>query len=159
MYSQTDPSGGRHLVQPTHAQVRLFGPFLRWIWICCFSITVAIEALPRNPNWGPEVFYPYTSAKVILFLLLGFLTPLAIWKFSSLGLGFVLAATAAGLGESVQHFLQGHRASLFEFAAKVALLFLGFAVALVVRNDHYLQVGAFRLLLPGRQLPRSSELQ
>lgn len=137
-------------VVPARARVQLFGPLLRWIWVCCFSMTVAIEAIPRDPAWGPQLFYPYTLIKAILFLFLGFATPLAIWNFSSLGLGFVFAAGAAGAVEAVQHFSPGHRASFLEFAAKVLLLFLGFAAALVVRNDHSLQIGPFRLLLPDR---------
>ncbi len=131
-------------------QIQLFGVVVRSVWSCCFLLTAAIEATPRDPMWGPQLFYPYTFAKAFLFLLLGFMTPLAIWNFSSLGLGFVFAVLAAGAIEGIQHFLPGHQASFLEFCAKVVLLILGFAAALVVRNDHCLQFGRFRVLLADR---------
>jgi hypothetical protein len=156
MHDANNAYGPGRLVRPSHdPQIRLFGVLVRAIWVAAFLLTAAIEAIPRDPLWGPHLFYPYTLAKAVLFLLLGFMTPLAIWNFSTLGLGFVFAIAAAGSIEGAQHFLPGHQASFLEFAAKVVLLIFGFAAALVVRNDHCLQIGRFRLHLADRH---SSEI-
>ena len=144
----------RIIVQPHDVTVHLFGWALRLGWAFLFSATVAIEVIPRDLRWGPGYYYPYTASKAILFVLLGFFTPFAIWNFKSLGLGILFAALAAGIVESAQYLLAGHHASILEFSAKVTLLILGFANALVVRNDHRLRIGSLRVILSD---PHSSE--
>lgn len=132
-------------IEHYNARIRLFGAFIRSIWTALFVATVTLEVLPRDPSWGPHLFYPYTACKSILFVLLGFATPLAIWKFNSLGLGILAAAVAAGAAEASQVFLVGHHASSLEFFAKLLLLTFGFALALIVRHDCYLNIGIRRI--------------
>lgn len=83
------------------AELPLFGRSLRVIWVLLLSATVAMEVFPRDPAWGPQLFYSYTAIKAILFFLLGFFTPLAIWAFRSLGLGILIAAFASGAVEGL----------------------------------------------------------
>ena len=129
------------------SEVQLFGLALRSLWVLVFLATLATELIPRDPTWLPYIYYPFTIFKAALFVLLGFATPLAFWKFDSLGFGSLFAVVAAGVVEGAQLFLAGHQASYFEFAAKLILLFLGFVLALNVRYDRRLQIGPLRITL------------
>jgi len=75
----------------------------------------------------------------------GFLSPLAFWRFDSLGLGLLFSILAAGVVEAMQSVSEGHRGSYVEFAAKLILLFIGFAYALSARYDRVLRFGPLRL--------------
>ncbi len=139
------------------AELPLFGRSLRVIWVLLLSATVAMEVFPRDPAWGPQLFYSYTAIKAILFFLLGFFTPLAIWAFRSLGLGILIAAFASGAVEGLQYFLAGHHASVLEFGAKVVLLIAAFASGLVIRYDRCLQFGSARLVFLDPHLPEQEQ--
>ena len=154
MYGRESTNQGHSGLHGWEAELPLFGWSLRAIWILLFSATVAMEVIPRDPAWGPQLFYPYTAIKAVLFFLLGFFTPLAIWAFNSLGVGILIAVLASGAVEAIQYFLAGHHASIFEFAAKVILLIAAFASGLVVRYDRSLQLGPLRLVFLDPHLPK-----
>lgn len=135
-------------------EVRLFGSVLAIVWGLLLFGTMVIELVPRDPTWLPRLFYPYTTFKGLLFVLLGFVTPLALWKFNSLGMGVLFAVATAGSVEGLQVFLPGHRASYLEFGAKLVLLMLGFVAALVARHDRRLKVGPLSIKLSDPHISR-----
>ena len=128
-------------------ELRLFGRLLSVAWGLLLIGTMIVELTPRDPTWVPQMFYPITVAKGLMFLLLGFVSPLAFWKFNSLGVGVLFAVITAGAVESLQTLLVGHHASYLEFTAKLLLVILGFVLALVARHDRKLQIGPFHIIL------------
>ena len=112
--------------------------------------------MPRSPSLPPLPYYSYTTAKAVLFILIGFLSPLTFWRFDSLALGLLCSAGAAGAVEAIQSVSEGHRGSYLEFAAKLVLLFLGFAYALNARYDRVLKLGPLHIGLLDFHRPGSS---
>lgn len=135
------------------AGLRLFGWTTRLSWIFVFFLTLATEMFPM-PLIPWFYFYPYVAFKGVLFLLLGFLTPLSFWRFDSLGLGVLFSVLGAGLVEGLQSVVEGHRASYLEFGVKLLLLFLGFAASLNARYDRTIRVGGFSIRLLDSHLPQ-----
>ena len=131
----------------TSGQVRMFSPAFRIAWAVFFVVTIWCEIAPRSPSLPPLPYYSYTAGKAVLFLLVGFLSPLTFWRFDSLGLGLLFSALAAGAVEGVQSVSEGHRGSYLEFGAKLVLLFIGFAFALSARYDRGLRLGPWHLSL------------
>ena len=109
--------------------VRVFSPALRALLLAVAICTVASELIPIT-NISPLVFYTYKGSKGILFLLLGCCTPLALWRFDSINRGLVFAAVSATVVEVCQIFVVGHRFSIFELLAKLALILIGFVFAM-----------------------------
>ncbi len=126
--------------------LRMFGSTIRIAWIALFCLLLASELIPR-PSFAPLMYYSYSSAKAIMFILLGFVTPLAFWRFDRLGLGVFFSVVAAGVAESSQSLLEGHRSSFAEFSLKLLLLLLGFACALNARYDRRIGLGRYGIRL------------
>ncbi len=126
---------------PTSTQ--LFSQGLRTGWALVLFVTVAVELLPLPPV-PAAVLYSYVAWKAALFIALGSLTPLAFWAFDRIGFGVLFSVLTAGSVELLQSLSAGHRASVFEFVAKLVLLFIGFALALNLRYDGVLRLGPFR---------------
>ena len=136
-----------HKAQPIHARtsvptIKLFTRTLQTCWAVLFAITIVSEIYPLRPV-PAKVFYSYLIFRGILFVLLGFLTPLAFWRFDSLTLGLLSSVVSAGFVEILQSFSGGHRASYLEFSAKAAVLFVGFALALNTRYNGIVRLGTF----------------
>src|SRR5689334_22974423 len=104
-----------------------FAPKLVWFGLLALTIFLEVEPLPVLIY--PPLFYTYKFVKVLLFLALGYATPIAFWRFNSLGRGVLLAALSACGVEMLQGFSQGHRFSFFELAVKLLVIFVGFAFA------------------------------
>ena len=100
---------------PSSSRIEMFSWRLISVWGLLLVCTIATELLPRSPSWVPGVFYPYTAMKAIMFILLGFGSPLAFWRFNSLGLGTAFAVGTAAAVEGLQSFLVGHHPNFFEF--------------------------------------------
>jgi len=128
------------------AGLRIFTRNARLSWCALSMIALASELIPM-PGIPPALFYSYKASKALIFLLLGFVTPLCFWRFDSLGLGLLFSIIAAGSAELVQTGFQGHRSSYVEFFLKLLLLLAGFAVGLNARYDRKLQIGSFCLRL------------
>jgi hypothetical protein len=128
-------------------RLTLFSATARSCWTLLTLLTILAEVTPRSPSLAPLPFYCYTAGKAALFLLIGLFSPLTFWRFDSLGLGLLFSAAITGAVEAVQSLSQGHRASYFELAAKLALLFIGFAYALSARYDGLLRFGPLRVIL------------
>jgi hypothetical protein len=120
--------------------LRMFTWTLRLSWFILSILLLLAELLPR-PNFAPLMYYSYSGAKVLMFVSLGFLTPLTFWRFDRLGLGVLFSVAAAGLAELSQSAFPGHRSSFPEFLLKLLLLVIGFTVALNVRYDRRLALG------------------
>jgi hypothetical protein len=133
------PSGGGEL-----SRIRLFSWNLRIVWVLLFCLTLGWELIPA-PGVAPWVFYTLKSCKGLTFVLLGFVSPMAFWRFDSLGFGVLFSCVAAGVAEMLQSMSYGHRASPAEFLLKLLLLFLGFAFSLSARYDRKLSFGPFSI--------------
>jgi hypothetical protein len=121
------------------------GPKLGWFGLLALTIFLEVEPLPQEIY--PPLFYSYKLLKGILFFALGYVTPLAFWRFNSLGRGMFLAALSACTVEILQDFFQGHRFSLFELGLKLLVMFAGFALALNARYEQRISLGVWRIQL------------
>jgi tryptophan-rich sensory protein len=131
--------------------LRMFSWAARIVWTLLFCLVVISELAPR-PLLAPLLYYSYSSAKALMFILLGFLTPLSFWRFDRLGLGAMFAVGAAGAAELFQSLFEGHRSSLAEFLVKLLLLLIGFACALNARYDRKVGFGRFSIRLSDTHL-------
>jgi hypothetical protein len=120
-------------------------PKLAWFGLLALTIFLEVEPLPQEIY--PPFFYSYKFLKGVLFFALGYATPLAFWRFNSLGRGMLLAALSASAVEMVQGFFQGHRFSLFELGLKLLVIFAGFALALNARYEQRISFGRWRIQL------------
>ncbi|HEX6546043.1 MAG TPA: VanZ family protein [Bryobacteraceae bacterium] len=116
-------------------------------WFGLLALTIVTEVEPLPPLMYPPLFYTYKFFKVLLFFALGFATPLAFWRFNSLGRGMVLAAVSAAVVELLQGFSSGHKFSFFELVIKLIVIFAGFALALNARYDQKISLGLWRIQL------------
>lgn len=125
--------------------LRVFTRGLRILWIATAAITILLEVIPI-PLMPPIPFYAYCSTKVLLFLMLGYLAPLAFWPFNVLNRGIILAAFSACCVESLQALLRhGHSFHWYELVAKLLLILFGFAFALNARYDSQVSLGPLRI--------------
>jgi hypothetical protein len=129
----------------------MFGRGLRLTWTAIFLTTLASEVIPL-PLMIPIHFYSYVGAKVLLFLLLGFLTPFTFWRFNSLNYGFLFGASATAIVEVAQHWIPGHTFSLLELLGKWAIIFVGFALSLDARYEGWINAGIFSVGLRNKHL-------
>ncbi len=121
--------------------IKLFSVGMRAGWIAFLVLMIVVEVIPRPITWPPLPYYTYQISKLIGFSILGYWTPLAFWRFGSLGWGVAFGlATTAGI-ESIQGLIEGHRFSFFEMFVKLALVMVGFGLALLARYDKRIHVG------------------
>jgi hypothetical protein len=112
----------------------VFGKPLKLFWAMLALGVIAIELVPAHYPAG--VFVTQNWAKAGLFLLLGYLAPMAFWRFSYLTASILASASSAILVELIQAMVaHGHRFSWVELGAKLALLAAGFLIALDVRYE------------------------
>jgi hypothetical protein len=116
-------------------------------WFGLLALTIFSEVEPLPSLMYPPLFYSYKLMKGLLFLGLGFATPLAFWRFNSLGRGVLLAALSAGAVEIMQGLSPGHRFSFIELTAKLCVIFIGFALALNARYEQRIWIGRWRIQL------------
>jgi hypothetical protein len=115
--------------------------------------TVVADIMPISTHLPPLIFYSYKATKVILFVILGYLSPLTFWRFDSLALGFLFALGSAATVEVLQAWVQsGHRFSLFELLAKLFLIGVGFIMALGARYDGEISLGLLHLRVRNEHL-------
>lgn len=106
--------------------LRLFGRAIQAIWIAIFLLTVLDEVYPF-PLIPPLPFYAIRCIKLLLFFVLGYLTPFGFWRFRSLGFGIFLAFVSAAFVEVLQRWLgNGHAFHWYELLVKVLLIFFGY---------------------------------
>ncbi len=138
---------------PPHAlSVNLFSTATLTIWALVSLLTIAPELLPIAPM-PLSLFCSYYALKVISFLALGFLAPLAFRSLNGIGLGLVLSFLSALLIESLQGLLHnGHVFHWYELLGKLSLIGLGFAIALDCRYEQKASFGPLHInLLTGNE--------
>jgi len=124
----------------------------RVLWVILALTTILLEVIPI-PLMPPVPFYAYCGGKALLFLLLGFIAPLAFWSFNALNRGIIFAALSACGVETVQAIWgHGHSFHWYELIVKLGLILFGFALALNDRYDHEINIGPIRIRLIGEHL-------
>lgn len=135
--------------------LRVFTPTLRILWIAVVIVTIISEVLllPTNPPLPPVPHYSYKIFKLLLFIAVGYLAPLAFWRFNALNRGIMLAAVSAMGVETLQGLIgRGHSFHWYEMLLKLGLILLGFALALDARYERQISVGPLRIRLLGEHL-------
>lgn len=150
------------LGNPGSRVLRVFSTSLRVAWLVVAILTTLSELIPFplvivTPHivLSYSLFYSYKIAKVLLFLSLGYLTPLTFWRFNSLTVGLIFSALSAALVESLQGLgvSHGHSFSWWELLAKLCLVVIGFTLALEARYEGSVKLGKFRIRLAGPHVP------
>jgi hypothetical protein len=120
---------------------------LRFTWFGIFTLTVFSEVYPF-PLIPPLPFYSIWCAKLLLFLVLGYMAPLTFWHFNALNRGILLAAGSASFVEGLQGILgHGHAFHWHELLVKLALILLGFIAGLEAVHDREISIGRLRIRL------------
>jgi hypothetical protein len=139
---------------PGALRFRVFTPGMKALWAVIVVITVVSEIVPI-PLMPPVPFYSYCAAKLICFVAIGYLAPLAFWRFNALNRGILLASISAACVESLQGLLHhGHSFHWYELVVKLALILLGFALALDARYERMISIGPIRCRLTGEHIER-----
>jgi len=138
--------------------LKVFTPTLRTTWLLIVAVTIVSEVilLPTNPPLPPIPHYAYKIFKVLLFISVGYLAPLAFWRFNALNRGIMLAAISSAAVESLQGIIgHGHGFHWYELLIKLALILIGFALALDARYEHQISLGPLHIHLVGEHLSES----
>src|ERR1017187_3341637 len=131
---------------------RIFGRGCRLLWLGIVLTTVVLEVMPAH--FEPTVFYTYKAAKGVLFIALGYMTPLTFERFNVLNRGLLFAAASAATVEILQGIIgNGHKFSWMELTAKLVVIAFGFVLALDARYERSITVGRFGLRLISENLP------
>ena len=132
----------------------VFGPLMRSVWALVLSATILSEVLPIPPM-SLTLYCVYCATKAVLFLAVGYLTPLAFWRCDHRGF---IAVAACSCGFEVLQSLvsQGHAFHWYEMILKMVLIIIGFGVALEARDERRILHGPIRIRLVSplfRRLP------
>ena len=102
-----------------------------------------------HPARSGIVFYGlYGPAKIICFLALGFLTPLAFALLNGLNWGIGFAALSAAAIEILQGLIgNGHSFHWYELLVKLGVILAGFAFGLDARSDREITLGPLQITL------------
>jgi hypothetical protein len=134
--------------------VPMFSMPVRTLWILLLAGTLVIELVPLSVSFEAHfsslIFHSYEAAKLVAFFAFGFLTPIAWWRYKTLGIGVLFAIVTTAIVELGQAFIPGHRASIFELTVKLVLLFTGFAAALDIRKYQEFMIGPMRVRFSSR---------
>ena len=135
--------------------LKVFTPALRILWAAIVAVTVVAEVLllPTDPPLAPIPHYSYKIFKALLFIAVGYLAPLAFWRFNVLNRGIMLAAVSAMGVETLQGLIgRGHSFHWYEMLLKLGLILFGFALALDARHEHQISIGPIRIRLTGEHM-------
>jgi len=138
-----------HRLPEAIVTIPMFSVTIRSLWFVLLVATLSAELIPLSlafeARFPPLTFYSYVAAKLMAFFVFGFLTPLAWWRYKSLGTGILFAFVTTAIVELGQAFIPGHRTSVIELAVKLVLLFGGFAGALAIRRNQEYDFGMLHL--------------
>lgn len=114
--------------------VQIFGAYTKTVWALLAGVTIVSEIIP-TPHVRALFFYGlYGPAKIICFLALGFLTPLAFELLNGLNRGIGFALLSAAVFEVLQALIgNGHRFHWYELLVKLGIVMVGFAFGLDAR--------------------------
>lgn len=110
--------------------------FTVFLWTALAAFTVISEVMPVPPM-GPVLHYGiYCPLKLICFLMVGYLTPMAFARFSFLNRGIAFAAVSAAAVEILQGLIgNGHSFHIYELTFKWIVIALGFMFGLDARCE------------------------
>ena len=128
--------------------VHIFNAYTRTLWLVLAGVTVLSEIMP-NPQFRPLLFYGlYSPSKLLCFLVMGFLTPLAFSRLNDLNRGIGFATLSAAMIEVLQGMIgNGHSFHWYELLAKLLVILVGFMFGLDARFERRLSLGAFQVTL------------
>jgi hypothetical protein len=128
--------------------LHIFNGYTRSLWIALAATTVISEVVPI-PHMSPMLHYGvYSPSKLVVFLLIGFFTPLAFARLNVLNRGIAFAAVCATVVEVLQGLIgNGHSFHFYELAVKLTIILLGFMVGLEARYEGTLTLGILRIIL------------
>ncbi len=130
--------------------INAFSLSIRVVFIAVVSAMVVGE-IASVPMWPPSIFYPYCFLKLVGFVIIGILTPIAFWRFNALNRGLLYAAFSAALVETLQAIVNrghsGHAFHWYELAVKLILILIGFSIGLDIRYERQLKVGPVQFVL------------
>jgi hypothetical protein len=125
--------------------VAMFSLPVRSLWFLLLACTLVSELVPLSlefeARFSTLTFHAYEAAKLVMFFGFGLLTPIAWYRYKSLGMGVLFAIMTTAIVEVGQAFITGHRFSTIELVVKLVLLFSGFAAALNIRKYQEFTVG------------------
>jgi hypothetical protein len=130
----------------------VFGLVAKSFWAIVVAATVVTEVIPV-PLMPPLPFYSYGVSKLISFVAVGYVAPLAFRRFNALNRGILLATISAVCVESLQGLLHhGHSFHWYELGVKLLLIFVGFALALEARYNGKISIGPINISLIGQEM-------
>ena len=130
---------------PSPLSLPVFGPLMRSIWAVVLVATILSEVLPLPPM-SLALYCFYCATKAVLFVAVGYLTPLAFWRCDHRG--FIVVAVCSCAFEVLQTLVsQGHAFHWYEMILKMVLIIIGFGGALVARDERKLLHGPIRIQL------------
>ncbi len=134
--------------------IPMFSVLVRGLWFLLLAGTLVSELVPLSlafeAQFSTLTFHSYEAAKLVAFLLFGFLTPLAWWRYKNLGAGVLFAIVTTAVVELGQAFIPGHRTSAIELGVKLVLLLTGFAAALDIRKYQNFNAGPLSVRFSSR---------
>lgn len=138
--------------QPRHfiVNVTAFSMSIRIFFVAVVAGLVIAELI-SVPMWPPPIYYPWQILKLVGFIAVGILTPLAFFRFNALNRGLLYAALSAAFVETMQAIVNrghsGHSFHWYELVVKLVLILFGFSVGLDIRYERQIKIGPFQLLL------------
>jgi hypothetical protein len=133
--------------------ISIFGWGLRITWSVLFALTIVLELIPIPGALSLQLCW-YFVCKPVVFLLLGFLTPLVFWRFNSLGYGLLSAIAAASALPWMPLLPEGgHPWGYLELTAKLILVFVGFVTGLNARHNRKLNLIYSKVTLDDPRFP------
>jgi hypothetical protein len=134
--------------------VAMFSLPVRALWFLVLACTLVSELVPLSVAFEAQfstlTFHLYEVAKLVTFLVFGFVTPIAWWRYKNLGMGALFALITTATVEFGQAFIPGHRTSVLELGVKLFLLFIGFAIALDIRKYQNFNAGPLSVRFSSR---------
>ncbi len=126
----------------------MFSRAFRSAWLATVLLTTIVELTPFHSEGMPRyVFYSWKAFKCLLFLALGWETPLTFWKSNTLTNGLLLGFISAGAIECIQGLVVGHSFSPVELIAKMLIIVTGFLLGLIARHDESIGLASFSIHL------------
>jgi hypothetical protein len=147
MGTSFDPNYQRSLSSAMASPLWLpvFGPLMRSVWAAVLAATIVSEVLPIRPM-SLALYCVYCATKAVLFLAVGYLTPLAFWRCDHRG--FFVVAACSCIFEILQTLVShGHAFHWYEMIWKMVLIIIGFGVALEARDERRILHGPIRIRL------------
>jgi hypothetical protein len=127
----------------------MFSLAIRCFWFLVLATTLTAELVPLSlaleARFSTFTFHCYEASKLAACFVFGFVTPLAWWRYQTLGKGMLFAITTTAIVEAGQSFIPGHRSSTLELLVKLVLLFAGFACSLDIRKYQHFTFGHFSI--------------